>query len=35
MSNDRPVIKDPKFWIVMAIGFSPMLAGWALLLWLV
>jgi hypothetical protein len=32
--NDQPVMKDPKFWITMAIGFSPLLAGSAFLFWL-
>jgi hypothetical protein len=33
--NERPVIKDPNFWITMAIGFSPLLAGSLILFWLV
>ena len=33
--NERPVIKDPNFWITMAIGFSPLLVASVILSWLV
>lgn len=35
MINERPVVKDPAFWITMAIGFSPILLGFAIPLWFV
>lgn len=35
MINDRPVVKDPIFWITMTIGFSPILLGAVILFWFV
>jgi hypothetical protein len=32
MINDQPVVKDPAFWITIAIGFSPILLGSVILL---
>jgi hypothetical protein len=35
MINDRPVVKDPIFWITMTIGSSPILLGAVILFWFV
>ena len=35
MINDQPVVKDPAFWITIAIGFSPILLGSVMLFWFV
>jgi hypothetical protein len=35
MINNHPAVKDPYFWITMAIGFSPILLASVILFWFV